>query len=76
MTKPWKYLSQGLVEAISHGGVDDEVDGGVGDEEGVVEAGHAEVPGWWHECVRTFKNLVQHKELSTVQDNPSKNENS
>ena len=46
---PLKKFFEALVKSVAQWGVDDEVDGGVDDEEEVVEAGEAEVGVGRHE---------------------------
>ena len=56
VTSPREDQSEGKFEILPHRGVDDEVGGGVEDEEDVVETGQAEQP------------VVGSEELGTAQD--------
>ena len=62
-------MFEGQFKTIPHRGVDDEVYRGVDNEESVVDTGQAEVPVRRSEGVRTVQNLVQHEELSAVENN-------
>ena len=63
-------MFEGQFKTIPHRGVDDEVYRGVDNEESVVDTGQAEVPVRRSEGVRTVQNLVQHEELSAVENKP------
>ena len=58
-TSPGEDLPEGCFEVLPHRGVDDEVGGGVQDEEGVVEAGQAEDPVVWCEQFGTAEDPVK-----------------
>ena len=63
-------MDQGQLEGVPHGAVDEEVGGGVDNEEPVVEAGQAQVPGGGGEGVGAPEHLLHHEELGTVEDDP------
>jgi hypothetical protein len=82
---PLKLCAQDSLELVAHEAVDDEVSGGIENEEPVHEAGEAEEPGRGSEVgtpvnveyqdVRDYEqdlheDTVGHEELSTVDDEP------
>ena len=66
---PFDLCSQDGLELVAHEAVDEEVRGGIEDEEPVHEAGEAEEPGWGEE-VGTADDALGHEELCTVDDEP------
>ena len=62
-SSPWEDLPEGQFEVLAHRGVDDEVSGGVEDEEGVVETGQAEQPVIWCEQLGTAQDPVRWQDM-------------
>ena len=69
LSLPFDLCPQDGLELVAHEAVDEEVRGGIEDEEPVHEAGEAEEPGWGEE-VGTADDALGHEELCTVDDEP------
>ena len=50
--------------------VDDEVNGCIYDQEGVIDTRQTQVPVWRHEVIRALNDLVHKEELCAVEDDP------
>lgn len=50
--------------------VDDEVNGCIDDQEGVIDTRQTQVPVWRHEVIGALNDLVHQEELCAVEDDP------
>ena len=62
-------FSKRFFEAVTDWCVNDEVDGCIDDEKGMIDTGQTQVPVSWHEMVWTLDDLIHKEELCAIEDN-------